>query len=135
MSIFDQMSIAADCRDILIGLAFLKRDKPKDISEKDYFAAMKFIITSKAGMSPEVRNRVLNICFRHIKRNSGMGWAPILSAEGVAAFADIGPPEVVLLLYSTFDHNRLIDFFSDSPSSSDGQTSESGQPSQTEKIG
>jgi hypothetical protein len=135
MSVFDQMNVAADCRDILIALAMLKRDRPKKMKEADYNKAVSFIIASKAGMTPEVRERVINTCLGHVKRSGGVGWTPVLASEGTMQFDDIELSQIVTLLYAVFEHNRLIDFFSESPSDLDGQSEESGQASRMERTG
>lgn len=121
MSVFDQMNIAADFRDILIGLAMMKAERPKDMKDAEFIKTTQMITLSRGGISPEVRNRVVTTCFRHITRRQVAGWSPILASEGMMQFDDIGLPDVAKLLFAVFEHNKLLDFFSESPSSSDGQ--------------
>lgn len=136
VSAFDQMALASDYRDILVGLAMIRRDRPKDMSNADYEQGVQYIMTARVGMSPEIRERVMNTCFAAILRHSGVGWQPVLSGPGVLQFADIGLPEMVKLMYAFFEHNKLIDFFSESPSDSGGQTTaNAGRPFPTEKTG
>jgi hypothetical protein len=135
LSVFEQMNVAADCRDVLTALAIMKRDRPKGLTQADYDQAVQFILTSRGGMTPEVRSRVMNTCLRQITRTSGAGWQPILAADDVVQFTDIELPELVQLLYQTFDHNKFLDFFSASPSNLGQTTGENGPPSGEEKTG
>lgn len=132
MNVFDQFDVAADYRDILIGLSFVKRDRPPDMSQEDYDSAVQFIMSSRASLTPEVRKRVINTCLACVVRSGGgsVGWVPILAAAGVLQFDDIDPPTIIKLMYAVLEHNKLIDFFYASPSSSGGQTTEkTGQAS------
>lgn len=119
MSVFDQMNVVSDCRDILTALALMKRDRPKELSQADYDQAVRYIITSRGGMTPEVRSRMMNTCLSKVVRQSGAGWSPILASDDVMQFGDIELPEFVQLLYESFDHNRFLDFLSESPSNLD----------------
>lgn len=118
MSVFDQMSVAADYRDILIGLALMKNDRPKDMSDAEFLKAAHFIMASRAGMTPELRTSVVSLCLRHVSRKSATGWSPVMATSGVLQFNDIELPDLMTLLYAVFEHNKLLDFFSVSPSSS-----------------
>lgn len=127
LSVFEQMNVAADCRDILTALAMMRKARPKKLSQKDYDQSVQFILTAR-GMTPEVRVRVMNVCLSKITRNSGVGWQPVLAAEDVMQFADIELPELIKLLYSSFEHNKFLDFFSVSPSNLGQTTGDDGQP-------
>lgn len=120
MSVFDQMNVAADFRSILIGLALMKRDRPKEMSDEEFITGMQFIIMSPGGIGPEIRNRVANMCLRHVTRRATAAWSPVLAAEGTMQFDDIQLPDLARILYTVFDHNRLLDFFSAGPSNSGG---------------
>jgi hypothetical protein len=128
MSVFDQMNVASEMRDILVGLAMLKRDRPKDMTDNDYYRTAQFMIMSRAGLSEEARTRIVNICFNQVSRRSGVGWQKILAAPGTMQFADIGLAEATRLLYASFEHNRFLDFFSESPSDLGGQATEDSGP-------
>lgn len=134
MSVFDQMTVAADYRDILIGLAMLKKERPKEMKDADYDQAVHFMIASRGSMTPEVRGRAMSLCLGHVTRNSGVGWTGVLAAENTMQFDDIQMPEIVALLYAVFEHHKFLDFFSASPSSS-GEQKENGQSSRTAKTG
>lgn len=121
MSAFDQMTVASEYRDILIGLNMLRAERPKDMTDKDYDQATMFMIMSRGGVSEVTRHRIANICFSKVTRRSGAGYVPILPAQNQFQFADIGLPEMAKLLYATFELNKLLDFFGESPSDS-GQT-------------
>lgn len=122
MSVFEQMDIASDYRDILIGLAFVKKDRPKDMTDDEYKKAVQFIMTSRGSMTPEARRRVMNTCLSKVIRQSGGSWAPVLSADSTLQFDDIELPAFITLVYTVMEHNKLIDFFSESPSTTGGQT-------------
>jgi tail assembly chaperone len=138
MSVFEQFDVAADYRDILIGLSFVKRDRPPDMNQSDYDSAVQFIMSSRASLTPEIRTRVINTCLKYVARSGGgaVGWAPVLAASQTLQFDDIDMPTIIKLMYAVFEHNKLIDFFSASPSSSGEQTTEkTGQPSPEAKVG
>jgi hypothetical protein len=138
MSVFEQLDVAADLRDILIGLSLIKTDRPKEMTDKEHDRAVQFIMASRGNMSPEVRHRVMNLCLSKVVRNSGVGWTPILSANDTLQFDDIELPAFITLVYAVLEHNRLIDFFGESPSTTDGQMevkSESGLHSRGARIG
>jgi hypothetical protein len=138
MSTFDQFDIAADFRDILIGLSFIKRDRPPDMSDADFDNAVQFIMASRASLSNETRARVTSTCLQHVVRSGGgsVGWVPILAASKTLQFDDIDLPTIIKLMYAVFEHNKLIDFFSASPSSSGQTTEKTGQASPGEgKVG
>jgi hypothetical protein len=121
MSVFDQMQVASDFRDILVGLALLKRQRPKKMKDDAYNEALRMIIVSPAGIHPDTRQRVTSMCLRTILRQSNVGWQAIVASEDALQFDDIDLPELTKLLYAVFEHNKLLDFFSVSPSSLDGQ--------------
>jgi hypothetical protein len=138
MSVFEQMDVAADFRDILVGLALMKAERPKDMTDKEYQRAMQFIMASRGNMTPEARHRVMNMCLSKVQRNSGTGWAPVLSADNTLQFDDIDLPDFVTLAYAVLEHNKLIDFFGASPSTTGEQTEvveETGPHLRRERIG
>jgi hypothetical protein len=124
LSIFEQMNMAAEFREVLAGLAMLKKERPKDMDDASYSKTVEFLMTARGGISPEVRERVMHRCFGAVTRRSGVGWQPIQTVEGVLQFSDIELPESVAIMYAVFEHNKLLDFFSASPSASDGQPKE-----------
>jgi hypothetical protein len=135
MSVFEQMNVAADYRDILVALAMLKRDRPKKMRDAEFQHTVKMIMVSRAGNTPDIRDRVTNLCLGKIVRQSNLGMVPVLATEGVMQFDDIELPQIVQMLYATFEFNKLLDFFSESPSTSDGQDQEIGQDYAMEKTG
>lgn len=138
MSVFEQLDVAADYRDILLGLALIKTNRPKEMTDKEYHNAVQYIMASRGNMNPEIRHRVMNTCLSKVVRNSGVGWTPILSANDTLQFDDIELPAFVTLAYAVLEHNKLIDFFAASPSITDGQTEqkqETGLHSRGERIG
>lgn len=137
MSAFEQMHLIGDARILLTGLALLKRDRPKEMNDASFLQTASTIVASTGGLPVETRERIWNICLRQVKLRQAAGWQPILADAGVMQFADIDPPTITRLLYSVFEHNKLLDFFSESLSNSDGQMDQSrdGQLSTEERIG
>jgi hypothetical protein len=140
LSVFQQFNLAADFRDVLVGLAVLKKDRPKELDEKAFTKAIEFIVTggSKA-LSPEIRERTMHLCLSVIARqvaSPGVGWTAIQTADGVLTHQDIQLPEMIAIMYHVIDHNGLLDFFFEGPSTSDGpETEKSGPHSLTAKTG
>jgi hypothetical protein len=119
MSVFDQMNVASEFRDIISGLAILRSKRPKKMADEDFDNAMRFILASPGGVSTDTRDRVSNTCLRSVtRRGVGGAWSPILTSDNVLQFSDIGLPEMCKLLYESFEHNKLLDFFSTGPSGS-----------------
>jgi hypothetical protein len=119
MSVFDQMNVASEFRDIISGLALLRGKRPKDLADADYNTAIQFILASPGGVTTEVRERVMNTCLRQVqRRGQGGTWSPLMAADNVPQFSDVGLPEMCRLLYESFEHNKLLDFFSTGPSDS-----------------
>lgn len=136
LSAFDQMHLIADARTILTGLALLKRDRPKEMTDENYLRTTRIITSSLGGLPPETRERVWNMCLGVVKRRETVGFQPVLALPGQLQFADINPSQIAQLLYAVFEHNRLLDFFSESLSDLDGQTTENnGQDLTMEKTG
>ena len=136
ISVFEQMNLAAEFRDVLIGLALLKQDRPKDMDDTSYNKAVEFIMAARGSIPPDVRERVMHRCFAAVTRKSGVGWQSIQTLDGAVQFDDIRLPESVVIMYAVFDHNKLMDFFSVGPLASDGpKTEEAGRHSRTAKIG
>ena len=127
MSAFDQMHMIADARNIITGLALLKLNRPKEMDDKNYFLSAQQITMSVGQLPTDTRERVWNMCLSLVKRRETVGWQPVLASPGVMQFADIGPSALARLFLAVFEHNKLLDFFSESLSDSDGQTTENGQ--------
>lgn len=136
ISVFEQMNLAAEFRDVIVGLAMLKRDRPKEMNDASYTQAVEFIMTARGGISPAVREGVMHRCFAAVTRKSGVGWQGIQTPDGTLVFDDIRLPESVAIMYAVFDHNKLLDFFSVGPLASDGpEKEEAGPHSRMAKTG
>jgi Phage tail assembly chaperone protein, TAC len=140
LSVFQQFNLASDFRDALAGLALLKKDRPKELGEEGLIKAIEFIMTGGAkGLAPEVRDRVVSLCLSVVSRqvaSPGVGWTAIQTTDGVLAYQDIQLPELIAIMYHVIDHNGLLDFFFEGPSTSDGQEKEKpGQHSRMAKTG
>lgn len=123
---FEQMNMASEFREALLNLALVKQGRKSDISDADFTKAVEFVITGGAArVQPEVRERVMRRCFRVVSQQQGVdgGWAPVMNAEGGLMFPlELG--QSVRIMYEVFDHNGLLDFFSDAPSTSGGANAE-----------
>jgi hypothetical protein len=119
MSAFDQMHLIADCRTILTGLALLKKDRPKEMSDQEFVNTARLIVASTGGLSPETRERVWGTCLRNVLRRETAGWQPVMASSSMLQFSDIGPSDIAMLIYTVFEHNKLLDFFSEGLSNSD----------------
>jgi hypothetical protein len=136
LSVFEQMNLAADYRDIIVGLAMLKRERPPEMDDAAFIKSVEFIMTARAGLSPEVRERVMHLCFKNVVRKSGSGWSAIQTADNVLVFDDIRLAESVIIMYNVLEHNKLIDFFLEGPLASSGpQTEEAGPRFRGAKTG
>jgi hypothetical protein len=123
LTAFDQMHFIADARTILTGLALLKRDRPKTMTDTEYQKTQGMItVATSSGLSPETRERIWNMCLGVVKRREAVGFMPVLASSGQMQFADMDVPTINKLIYAVFEHNRLLDFFSEGLSDSDGQT-------------
>jgi hypothetical protein len=130
LSAFDQMHLIADARNILTGLALLKRDRPKTMKDGEYLQTVKMITSSLGGLPPETRERIWNMCLGVVKRRDGaIGFQSVLASPGQLQFADMELSTINRLIYAVFEHNRLLDFFFEGLSDTDGQrtTENSGQ--------
>jgi len=139
LSVFEQMHVASDFRDGLMGLAMLKKEKPPELSGPAFAKAIEFLFTGGSQhIAPEVRERVMRTCLSSVQRQAtspGVGWAAVQNAAGTLMFDDISLPDLIAIVYQVFEHNRLLDFFSEGPSNLGGQTANPGQPSPTPKTG
>lgn len=134
---FEQMNMASEFREALMGLALLKKERTQEISEQDYAKAIEFVVTGGAGrVAPEVRERVMRRCFRVVTRRETNGWAPVMNADG-GLQTSLSLSDSVVIMYNVFDHNGLLDFFSVGPSTMDGPQEEtsSRRPSRTARTG
>lgn len=133
---FDQMHLIADARNVLTGLALLKRDRPKEMSEKEFLNTAQVITMSVGTFPPETRERVWNLCLGQVKRQEKVGWQPVMASPGQMQFADMDPVTISRLLFAVFEHNKLLDFFFDGLSDSGQKTTGGdGQPSGEGKTG
>lgn len=134
---FDQMHLIADAQPILAGLAIAKQDRPKEMSDEDFLKGVQMITVAAGGLAPERRERIWNTCLKMVRRKETGALQPVLSAPSEMQFADLDPPTIAKLMYTVFEHNKLLDFFSDSLSGSEEQTKTegSGQASRTAKTG
>jgi hypothetical protein len=130
LSAFDQMHLIADARNILTGLALLKRDRPKTMKDGEYLQTVQMITSSLGGLPPETRERIWNMCLGVVKRRDGaIGFQSVLASPGQLQFADMELSTINRLIYAVFEHNRLLDFFFEGLSDTDGQrtTENNGQ--------
>jgi len=136
MSAFDAMTVASEFRDILIGLSMVRIDRPKDMTDKEFDKVIQMMTMSRGGVTEETRHRIVNICLSQVTRRSGQGYMKVLTSPMTFQFDDIELPDIAKLLYASFEHNKLLDFFGESPSES-GQpkTTEDGQVSEMAKTG
>lgn len=137
LSAFDQMHLIADAREILTGLALLKANRPEDMPDDAFLKTAQLITASLGGLPTTTRERIWNMCLGIVKRRETVGFQPVLAAPGTTQFADIDPSTINQLLFTVFEHNKLLDFFSESLSVSGGQkTKEShGRNSKEAKTG
>ena len=140
LSTFDQMNLAADFRDCLSGLAYLKKGRPAKVTDEQYAKTVEFIVTGgMSGLAAERRQRVINLCLSKVKRRAagkGIGWSDVVSAEGDLMFQDVGLGPLIAIMYRVFEHNGLLDFFLEGPSASDGpKEEETGSVSQMARTG
>jgi hypothetical protein len=124
MSAFEQMHLIADARTIITGLALLKKDRPKAMSDREFVGTARMIVASTGGLAPETRERVWSTCLRNVLRREAAGWQPVMASSDIMQFSDIGPEVLATLIYTVFEHNKLLDFFSDGLSSSDRPVTE-----------
>jgi len=144
LSTFQQMNLAADFRDGLQGLASLRQGRPENISDEKYAKTVQFIVTGGLSViSPDRRLRVMSLCLSCVQRKmvgpqgGGAGWGPMINQEGGLQYADVGPAQLVVLMYEMFEVNGLLDFFSEGPLDSEGpeKNQESGRDFQMGKTG
>ena len=116
MSAFDQMHVATDYRDILMGIAMAKnmndemvKLRQKEIDEKGSSKikvpsvaaqerSYEMMLVSRAGMSPETRGRAMNTCLRHVHRVEKTNVVPVLSSPDNMQFSDIDLKTMVPML-------------------------------------
>jgi hypothetical protein len=136
---FEQMNMASEFREAIMGLALLKKERDPKISDADFAKAAEFVMTGGAGrVAPDVRERVMRRCLRVVTRKQPGegGWAAVTNADGGLMFQDLDLADTVMIMYHVFDHNGLLDFFSDGPLSSGGpQAAEPGQHFRTPRTG
>ncbi len=138
LSAFDQMALASDMRDVLMGFALLKRSRPEDMSEDQFRQSLELVFTGGyRNVSAEARLRCNRLVRSVVERRSGAGWAPITNAEGGQQFDDESLSDAVAMIYAVADHNGILDFFSAGPLASADLTSRrpSGPRSRTARTG
>jgi len=161
ISVFAQMRVASQFKDVLIGLALLKQSQldaekavvaahkapqkrgsaaavPRKLTAEQYARTASIIMVGDAsGTPPQVIDTVMRECFACVTRKEATGWQPIQTSEGAMQYADIELPQCVDIMLAVFEHNRLIDFFCGSPSTSEvsAKTEDDGQLSRTERTG
>lgn len=139
LSVFEQFHLASEFRDALIGLAVLKKDRPADLDDRSFIKAIEYILTGGSkNLTPEMRERVMHRCLSVVKRkieNPGVGWTDIQLADGTLMYQDIHLPEMIAIMYQVIDHNGLLDFFFEGPSSLADQEEKTGPHSKMVKTG
>ncbi len=66
MSAFDQMTVASEFRDVLIGLSMVRSDRPADMTDKEFDKVIDLMVMSRGGVSEEMRRRIVTICLGQI---------------------------------------------------------------------
>lgn len=137
ISVFDQMHLASEFRNALLGIAQLKKARPASMSQETFEKGVQFLVTGGGALvAPEVLDRVMGRCLRTVQRQvPGGQWSSVIGVDGVLMHEDISLSQMIVLMYHVFEHNGLLDFFSDSPFNLGGQEEKgSGRRSRTEKA-
>jgi len=125
---FQQLDVASQWRDALLGLAFAKKNRQSEISDESYRDAVFVITTGALGhVTKQSRDEITRLGLSVVQRQqkeAGRGWSPVLAPGGGMMFQDMELPQIVQILYEVFDHNRIVDFFSGGPSDSQGPKAE-----------
>ena len=142
LSVFDQLHVASQWRDTLLGLALAKKERPADITDAGFREAMGIVLTGGLGrVTPQSREDIskmlLSVVTRQHKGAEGVGWAPVAASDGGMMFQDIQLLQLPLMFYTVLDHNGILDFFSGAPSTQGGarETKATGPRSLTERAG
>lgn len=141
LSAFDQLHVASLWRDVLLGLALAKKERPRGMSDASFREAMGIVVTGGLGrLTNQTREEVSRLLFSVVTRRAkgvGVGWPPVAAPDGTLMHQDIQLPQMIPIFYAVLDHNGLLDFFSGGPSRQDGprETEIDGPTSLTERAG
>ncbi len=137
ISAFDQMHVASEWRDVLMGLSLAKKNRDAKVTDEQFREATNIIVTGGLGrVAAQSREGITRLALGVVKRQERGGWADVATADGTVMFDDIRLPQIVSILYAVLDHNGLVDFFFAGPSASPGpKTGGSGRPSPEERTG
>jgi hypothetical protein len=143
ISTFDQMHVASEWREVLMGLSLVKKNRPPDLSDELYRDGINVVFTGGlARVDPASRENIAKLLLSRVKVQGrggaeGIGWFSVLAADGSFAYDDIRLSQEVMILCNVVDHNGLLDFFPVGPSTSSGPKieEETGPRSQTARTG
>jgi hypothetical protein len=140
LSTFDQLRIAGMWRDALLGLAFAKKERPKEVTDAGFREAINLIMVGGLGkLTRQSQDEITHLALSTVTRQQAgnVGWAPVVAPGGAMMFQDIGLPQLVVIMYRVFDHNGILDFFSGGLSISEGEPpkKEAGSPSPMARVG
>ena len=136
LSTFDQLHVASQWRDALLGLALAKKNRPPEVTDAGFREAMGIVLTGALGrLSDDSRERVsrmlLSVVTRKQSGAQGIGWAPLVNGDGGLMFQDVQLLQLPPIFYSVLDHNGILDFFSGVPSTSGEAQEEKGTTSRS----
>jgi tail assembly chaperone len=133
LSTFDQWELARLLRDVLSGLALLKKAAPKGVTPDMYVRAMAGL---SGNLTREESLAITRIALSCVMRKDGNGWQVIQPSGGDLQYADITMPQQVEIIWHVLERHDLVDFFSVSPSDSGTPAGDqaSGRGSRTEKT-
>lgn len=125
ISTMDQLKVASQWRDVMLGLALAKKDRPPSVKDDEFRGAVNVVVAGGLGRytdqcREEVTRILLSVVMRQQKGAEGVGWAPISAPDGSMMFQDIGLKQWIPMFYAVADHNGILDFFSDGLSKSAG---------------
>lgn len=126
ISTMDQLKVASQWRDVMLGLALAKKDRPPAVTDEEFRGAMNVVVSGGLGRyADQCREEVTRILLSVVSRqqkgpDNGIGWAPISAPDGSMMFEDIGLRQWIPMFYKVADHNGILDFFSDGLSKSAG---------------
>jgi len=145
ISTFDQLNVASQWREALMGLAMAKKNRPAGMADEAYRETVAIVLTGAlARVETRQREEVTQLLASVVRRKgqggkTGAGWFQVVAPGGAMAFDDLRFPQLVSILYEVLDHNGLLDFFSVGPSASEEgpetETGDAGQGSPVARIG
>lgn len=130
ISVFDQLNVASQWREALMGLAMAKKNRPPEMGDAAFRETVAIVLTGAlARVETSRREEVTQLLVSAVKRKgkggkTGVGWFSVAAPGGAAAFDDVQLPQLVSILYEVLDHNGLLDFFSVGPSASEEKPTE-----------